>query len=245
VNFLLIGLIVGGALGLTGGGGAIIGIPLLVHLGGLSINRASVLALPIVAISSCVSLIWQRRFIDLSVVLKIVLAGIPATIGMAFVKPYIPIWVIQGALVLIAVWGLYTVWFVSSISGKRPRPRAGMEWGIGFLSGVMTSLTGLGGGLLLLPLLRRFMGVEDKVATATSLSIIVVNALVSFAIQSRVLGWGGVDGYDIGFLVLGFMMANGGIHALRIWCSKECHRQLVRVIYSGVLVTAIGLLVLA
>lgn len=209
IGFLLIGLVVGVALALTGGGGAIIGIPLMVHWG---------------------ALLW------------ILAAAFPATLAFAMLKPLIPITVIQALLILIAVWGLITVW--------RPRPSKALSSetnrlsaiGIGIVSGAMTSITGLGGGLLMFPVLRRFLSLSEPASTATSLAIVVFNAVISFGLQSRVVSLEGMGWSTVAALVFGFVLANAMVHLIRLACTQQCHCRVVKSVYTLILFTSITLL---
>ncbi|MBP3313561.1 MAG: sulfite exporter TauE/SafE family protein [Oscillospiraceae bacterium] len=54
----------------------------------------------------------------------------------------------------------------------------------GVLTGFVNGLFGAGGGMLMVPLLTRFCGVEDKEAFATSLCIVLPISLVSLVVYA-------------------------------------------------------------
>jgi uncharacterized membrane protein YfcA len=61
--------------------------------------------------------------------------------------------------------------------------------GIGVLSGFMSSLFGVGGGIVVVPLLVLLVGFDSRVATATSLAAILLTALAgttSFSLLEHV-----------------------------------------------------------
>jgi uncharacterized protein len=65
--------------------------------------------------------------------------------------------------------------------------------GIGVLSGFMSSLFGVGGGIVVVPLLVLLVGFDSRVATATSLAAILLTALagtMSFSLLEHV-DWDG------------------------------------------------------
>ena len=49
----------------------------------------------------------------------------------------------------------------------------------GALAGVINGAFGAGGGMILIPMLRKFCGIEEKIAFATSVSIILPMSAVS------------------------------------------------------------------
>jgi uncharacterized membrane protein YfcA len=64
---------------------------------------------------------------------------------------------------------------------------------IGVLAGAFSGLFGVGGGIVMVPLLLLWLGLSERVATATSLCAIVVIAAIAAALQA---GYGNVDWSD-------------------------------------------------
>jgi uncharacterized membrane protein YfcA len=65
---------------------------------------------------------------------------------------------------------------------------------IGVLAGAFSGLFGVGGGIVMVPLLLLWLGLSERVATATSLCAIVVIAAIAAALQA---GYGNVDWSDV------------------------------------------------
>jgi len=78
---------------------------------------------------------------------------------------------------------------------------------IGTLAGVFSGLFGVGGGVIVVPLLIFWFGFKEHLATGTSLAAIVLMAVVGVALQG---GYGNVDFAD--GLLIG-MPAIGGVVA--------------------------------
>ena len=64
---------------------------------------------------------------------------------------------------------------------------------IGVLAGAFSGLFGVGGGVVMVPLLLLWLGLSERVATATSLCAIVVIAAIAAALQA---GYGNVEWSD-------------------------------------------------
>ena len=64
--------------------------------------------------------------------------------------------------------------------------------GIGLAAGVFSALFGVGGGIIVVPLLILFAGLPTRVATATSLGAIVITALagvIAFGVRGEIEPW--------------------------------------------------------
>lgn len=164
-------------------------LPVLVYLAGQDPKQAISGALVVVATISLVSLLPQatRKQIAWPKALQLGLPGLAGAYCGVWLSSYL-----SGALqmLLFAVLMLF-----ASISMWRGKAHASISPGIGnhysiypigLLVGVLTGLTGVGGGFLLLPALMRFAGLGFFPARATSLLLIAANALLGF-IKSWVL----------------------------------------------------------
>ena len=54
-----------------------------------------------------------------------------------------------------------------------------VPFGIGVVSGVLAALCGVGGGIIMVPAFVALLGVNQKVATATSMAVIVPTAIAT------------------------------------------------------------------
>ncbi len=240
--FLIIGAVVGFVLTLSGCGGAILAIPMMVHWGHLSLVHATILSLPIVGVSALVPLllgVWRPNWGVLTVV---VMGAIPSSFAMAFVKPYISgIWILM-ALIGLSVWAVYHVWIPEfQLSTMDRLDSFGRRILIGVMAGLLTTLTGLGGGVVLIPLLRRFLGMPLSHATATSLGIILVIATSSFLMQLSVIS-PELSFKIFIFLFFGVLVANGIARVLLRRCSDHGRIMIRKGIISLVVVFSLALL---
>lgn len=191
---LLIGasLVIGILLGLFGGGGSILTVPVLVYLGDLSAKSAIVTSLIVVCITSAITVFnyARRRLVCWKTGLTFGVAGmLGAFIGgrlAAFVPDPILL-VLFSAVMLLAS--------LAMIRGN-PKTRANtacddsfcpMNLPVsailfdGILVGLVTGLIGVGGGFLLVPALTLLAGLPIQAAIGTSLFIIVLQSLAALA----------------------------------------------------------------
>jgi uncharacterized membrane protein YfcA len=174
---------IGLVLGLTGSGGSILTLPVLVYLAGIEPREAVGLSLIIVGAAALAGA-WQRARVGevyYKAVLMFAVSGmLGATLGAKlthFISP--------DALML-AFAGVMIALGVRMMLMRRPsvqpeiecRPMRCLMAGAGV--GVLTGFLGVGGGFLLLPALVKFVRVPTRVATGTSLAIIAANSAAGF-----------------------------------------------------------------
>lgn len=191
-------LIVGLVLGLVGGGGSILTVPILVYLLHINPVTATAYSLFVVGSSALVGAIKniQKGLVDLRTA---IVFAIPAFIAVyltrKFLVPAIPevLFSINDFQVTknIAIMVLFAViMLLASISMIRGRKEQSEETQVsynypliiveGFVVGVLTGIVGAGGGFLIIPALVLFAKLPMKKAVATSLLIIAVKSLIGF-----------------------------------------------------------------
>lgn len=188
---------IGLILGLLGGGGSILSIPILVYLFNLDVVLASAYSLFIVGITSLVGAIpkYKEQLVDIRTGL---LFGIPSVISIFVTRRWgihaIPevLWqwdsfIFSRRLLLLGLFGVLMILAsVSMIKGRsetRKDPeRNGALLAIieGLAIGCLTGLVGAGGGFLIIPCLVLLTGLPFKTAVGTSLLIIAINSLTGF-----------------------------------------------------------------
>lgn len=190
-------LAIGLVLGLLGGGGSILAIPILVYLFKMEPVLASAYSLFIVGITSAAGALSKHREGLVSVRTGIAF-GFPSIVTIfitrKWIVPAIPEVVFQSGDFLLTkrlfLLGLFAVLMVMAAlpmirQGKEPLPsdqRKGVfpmivqGAGIGFITG----LVGAGGGFLIIPGLVFLTGLPFKTAAGTSLLIIALNSLIGF-----------------------------------------------------------------
>lgn len=203
----LIGLTVGLIMGLTGAGGALISIPLFLFLLGATLKEATVLSLIAVMLGTAVNLFRQKHQIDKKVVMNFVSFGTIANYASLPLKALIPDVVI--ALLLTAV-GIYSIWSIwenrSDQTITHPKTNLVKLAGTGLFLGLITTLTGLGGGVLLVPILIRGFGKSYEEALPTSLATIFLISLISFILQIKI-GLELITSFEIGLIAIGALTA--------------------------------------
>lgn len=174
---------IGLVLGLTGSGGSILTLPVLVYLAGIEPREAVGLSLFIVGMAALAGA-WQRARVGevyfKAVVMFSVSGMLGATLGAKlthFVSPDVLMLAFAGVMIAL---GLRMMLMRKSLVQPEIecRPMRCLLAGAGV--GVLTGFLGVGGGFLLLPALVKFARVPTRVATGTSLAIIAANSAAGF-----------------------------------------------------------------
>lgn len=176
-------VLVGLSLGLLGGGGSILVVPLLTYVGGLDPREAIATSLFVVGATSLVSFVGHARNGNIRWRTGLIFgaAGMAGAFLGGLAGGYIPgtVLMIAFAVMMIATAG-------AMIRGRRDRDgQSGTHhyplWRIvldGLVVGAATGLVGAGGGFLVVPALVLLAGLPMTVAVGTSLLVI---AMKSFA----------------------------------------------------------------
>jgi uncharacterized membrane protein YfcA len=203
-------LIVGLTLGLLGGGGSILTVPILVYLLALNPVTATAYSLFVVGATSLVGSLRNLSKGKVDVKVAVVFA-IPAFIAVyltrRFLVPAIPdeIFTIGTFLMTkdLAIMLFFAIiMLLASISMIRERKsdkqeKKNVTLNIpliiieGIVVGILTGIVGAGGGFLIIPALVLFANLPMKRAVATSLLIIAAKSLIGFIgdIQNLEIDW--------------------------------------------------------
>jgi uncharacterized protein len=183
---------VGLLLGMVGGGGSILLVPVLVYVVGLAPKSAVAVSLPIVAATAAVGALMQYRAgnTDLKAALLFAVSGmLGATLGAGLT------WLFPGpVLMLLFAALLITVGLRMLGSRAEAEPEPGGECkplrcgGVGLAVGVLTGFLGVGGGFLIVPALQRFARTPMRMAVGTSLSVIAANSAAGCAAHLPEIG---------------------------------------------------------
>jgi len=200
IAFLGIGLI----LGLIGGGGSILGVPVLVYVMCYSADVATSYSLFIVGLTSLIGALSYLRKGEISAeaIIQFALASMISVFCVRkFVMPAIPehftlagILVSKHTLIMIVFSILILFSSYSMIKKRKPNNMREVRWdefsrsplGLPFLIllgvavGFITGFVGAGGGFIIVPVLIFFLRLRFKKAIGTSLCIIAINSLVGF-----------------------------------------------------------------
>lgn len=182
---LLLGGGIGLSLGVLGGGGSIITLPVLVYAAGVPAQEAVGMSLAVVGATSLVgALLNQRRgLIHFKAALLFSSTGGVGALGGAQMTP-----LVSPAILLLLFAALMIVVALSMLwpRGKKERkPVAECHWprcaATGLGVGVMTGFLGVGGGFLIVPAMVIFGRLPMKMAIGTSLLVIAVNSFAGLA----------------------------------------------------------------
>jgi uncharacterized membrane protein YfcA len=200
VGYLAAALI-GISLGLIGGGGSILTVPVLVYLFGVQPMLATSYSLFVVGSTSLVGAFnnFRKGMVNIKTAFLFGSASIVTVfITRKFIIPAIPhdlftignFTITQSVLTMVLFAILMVIAAVAMISREMPQQESGknMEHGsnltklllYGISIGLVTGILGAGGGFLLIPTLVLLLKLPMKKAIGTSLLIIALNSLIGF-----------------------------------------------------------------
>lgn len=221
----LASILIGISLGLIGGGGSILTVPVLVYLFAVDAVTATAYSLFIVGLTSAVgSFDYFRK--GLVNIRTAIVFGIPSIAAVfmtrAYIVPAIPKHIfsigeftVTKNLLLMVLFAVLMIAASYSMIKKDKKPAAEtsgkQEFNYplilieGLVVGVLTGLVGAGGGFLIIPAMVVLSKLPMKEAVGTSLVIIAAKSLIGFFGESSetVIRWG--------FLALVSAFAIGGI----------------------------------
>lgn len=202
-------LLMGLSLGLIGGGGSILTVPILVYLFSQDPLVATTGSLFVVGSTALLGAIMnvRKKMVDMKTGL---LFALPSFVGVfvarRFILPNLPdILFAQNGFVLTKALLIMSAFAILMVLASRAMIRSGnsqinesnKQASItvisvnGFLVGLTTGFVGAGGGFLIIPALVILLKLPMKKAVGTSLAIIAANSLFGFAISSNTkdLNW--------------------------------------------------------
>ena len=195
-------LIIGISLGLIGGGGSILAVPVLAYLFSFDERIATSYSLFIVGISALIGGLKQhfKGYVDWKTA---IVFGVPAIVGVSLVRhflvPILPDELFNiGTFIFtrrMGMFGLFALLMFPAACSMLKQQKVTLlnkERTVsynyplilieGLLVGGITGLIGAGGGFLIIPALVILANVEMKVAIGTSLIIIAFKSLLGFFI---------------------------------------------------------------
>ena len=182
---LALAALVGGSLGLLGGGGSILTVPILTYVLGMEPREAIAASLFIVGATSAVSMIGHTRAgrVRWKTGALFGIAGMIGAFAGGILGGFVP-----GAVLMILFAAMMIITATAMIRGRKDRGTSTDESGHrrpilrilidGLLVGAATGLVGAGGGFLIVPALNLLGGLPMAIAVGTSLLVI---AMKSFA----------------------------------------------------------------
>jgi hypothetical protein len=183
---VVLAVFVGISLGLLGGGGSILTVPLLAYVAGMDAKQAIATSLLVVGTTSAVAAVSHARAgrVQWRTGLVFGVAGMAGAYGGGLLARFIP-----GSVLLIGFAVMMIATAIAMLRGRKevrpvepghriPVPKVIVE---GLVVGLVTGLVGAGGGFLVVPALALLGGLPMPIAVGTSLVVIAMKSFAGFA----------------------------------------------------------------
>lgn len=208
---IALAVFVGVSLGLLGGGGSILMVPLLAYVGGFEPKTAIAMSLLVVGVTSAIAAVGHARAGRVRWRVAIIF-GLVAMAG-AYVGGRLATFV-PDAVLLVAFAVIMVAAGIAMLRGRRDCAPDAPERSLpivkiallGIVVGLISGLVGAGGGFLLVPALALVGGLAMPLAVGTSLVIIAMQSFAGFA--------GHLASQHIDWRIAGFITAAAVIGAL-------------------------------
>ena len=182
---VVLALVVGVVLGMLGGGGSILTVPIFVYVLHYDPKSAIAMSLPVVGLVSLIGVIghWRAGRVALRTALTFGAVAMVGSLAGTRLAGYV-----SGAMQL-AIFGLVmlvaAIFMFRSAAAEDPlETSAGSRFlillPVGLAVGVLTGLVGVGGGFMIVPALVLLARIPMKQAVGTSLLVIAMNAFAAF-----------------------------------------------------------------
>ena len=183
---IALAVLVGVSLGLLGGGGSILTVPLLAYVAGMDAKQAIATSLLVVGATSAVGAVSHARAgrVQWRTGLVFGVSGMAGAFAGGLVAQFIPgtVLLIGFALIMIATAVAMLRGRSNDQAGEIPRSfpifKIVLE---GLVVGLVTGLVGAGGGFLVVPALALLGGLPMPVAVGTSLVVIAMKSFAGLA----------------------------------------------------------------
>lgn len=207
---LFLGVLVGIFSGLFGVGGGIILVPILVLLLHISQKKAQATSLVMVAVAATTGAATYAigSSVEWTAVPFLILGGLIGTwLGTSVVKKTPDKWLQLAFSGLLVIAAARMVWSgVNPVSSQPPDWTTALAIGLGLAGlamGLLSAFLGVGGGVIVIPILVAFFGFPQQLAAGTSLLVMIPIALLGAARLTRAghTDWGQGSRIGIGAAV--------------------------------------------
>jgi uncharacterized membrane protein YfcA len=237
---IVFGILIGLLLGLVGGGGSILTVPILVYVIGLTPHEATATSLVIVGATALAGVLPHtlEHRVQWRTAVIFGLAGIAGTFGGAWANRRV-----SGPMILFLFGVLMLIVAARMVLRKAPKAADAPEpklWVIpvaGLSVGLLTGFFGDGGGFVIVPALVLWLGLPMRIAIGTSLVVIAINS-----VSGALAHWsdGGFN-WPVALLFLAGGLVGGQVGARSVGRVDEEH---LRRGFAG-LVVAVALFLIA
>lgn len=242
-----LGLLVGLIMALTGAGGGMLAVPLLVVALDIELAVAAPVALLAAGVAALVGTLLGLRDGHVRYRAALFIAGIgaisaPLGLWLAHRSPDAPLAILFAVVLAVVAWrslrqGLQTSPPAAGATQRTLAPcvldpgRNRLRWTLpcaralamtGAAAGLLAGLLGIGGGFVIVPALRRYSDLAAPAIVATSLAVVALVAVsgVASAALGSVLPWPLASGFAAGS-VAGLLLGRPLVHHLEgLWLHR-------------------------
>lgn len=249
--------VMGIILGLMGGGGSILTVPIMVYLFGFSPTVATGNSLFVVGLTALIGSVLYIRKGDVDFKTGLSFA-VPSVIGVnlsrGLIIPKIPEMIFSfngfaltkeilimatfAALMIVASYSMIKKKREQKPMAARPFLRVALIAFEGLVVGLIAGFVGAGGGFLIIPALVLLAGLSMRVAIGTSLMIIALQSLLGFA--GDISREASVDWPQLGMIattaVLGIIVGSAFAHKINEHLLKTAFGWFVLIVGFAILV---------
>ncbi len=232
----LFGLAIGLAVGMLGGGGSVLAVPVLVYLLGQSVAEATTASLVVVTAGALVGGLGHARSgrVCWRHAGTFTAAALPGVVAGTLVGEAVSGGLLIGAFALVMLAAAVATWRKADDSsgedqgtwesgGACPPLRMPRDLIAGIAVGFLTGIFGVGGGFLIVPTLAVALAFTMRTAVGTSLAIITATSLLGLVVH--LLAGRGLDlGITLAMTATCVVGALAGVAA----ATRVPHRQLGR-----------------
>lgn len=200
---LSLALLVGGSLGLLGGGGSILTVPIFVYVLGIEPKAAIAMSLGVIGLVSLAGAWshWRDGRVDVRIALvfgSVAMAGTYLGARLSVFMSGTAQLVLFAVVMLVAAGFMYGDRPPVDEASSAPVRGPVLRWALialeGVAVGILTGLVGVGGGFLIVPALVLLGDLPMKLAVGTSLLVIAMKSASGF------VGYLGTPGIDAVFM---------------------------------------------
>ena len=190
IELVLAGMLVGGISGFFGIGGGTILVPILLYLG-FDIKEAIGISVVQMVFSSLFGsyLNFKKGTLHLSSTIFFGFGGFLGALTSGYIVTHLSSETLTWMFLGVVLYAIYKFFHAPSISQKEPIENRLLFLGIGIMIGMFATSIGIGGALLLTPIMVGFLHYDIKSAVSTALFFVVfssISGLISLSAYGHV-----------------------------------------------------------
>jgi uncharacterized membrane protein YfcA len=184
------GLAIGVSLGMLGGGGSVLAVPVLVYLLGQDVHEATTASLVVVTAGALAGGLSHARGgrVCWRHAVAFTLAALPGVVAGTALGDAVGGGTLIAAFAVVMLAAAAATWRRAGAPGDGGAPRAicpplrlARDIGAGTLVGLLTGFFGVGGGFLIVPTLAVVLALSMRLAVGTSLAIVAATSVMGVA----------------------------------------------------------------